>query len=210
MFIALGIFFAGINVGACTFSDERAVFWRDTSAGMPTLPYYLAEVLADVPRIIVASCMYTRAFIFFFAYHEQLGSLLLLIQLLYINAFAIGYFVSTAVNRSMFGLTGTGMSLAWALVLSGTALYLYKVMNSSGYASVRWVWNVSAPRWAVEAFYLKEMELRKYNEVKHNFLGDTYSLAIYEKAILYMLYISLGWNIVSFALMKLLNQHKVK
>lgn len=31
-----------------------AVFWRDTSAGMPTLPYYLAKVLADIPRIAVA------------------------------------------------------------------------------------------------------------------------------------------------------------
>jgi len=31
-----------------------AVYWRDTSAGMPTLPYYLAKVLADVPRMIVA------------------------------------------------------------------------------------------------------------------------------------------------------------
>ncbi|KAK3828723.1 MAG: hypothetical protein J3Q66DRAFT_435206 [Benniella sp.] len=173
MFMALGVFFAGINVGACTFGDEKAVFWRDTSAGMPTLPYYLAKVLADVPRIIVASCMYAGVFIFFFAYHEQLSSLLLLILLLYINAFAM-------------------------------------VMNSSGYASVRWVWNVSAPRWAVEAFYLKEMESRNYNEIKHNLLGDTYSFANYERAILYMLYISLGWNIVSFALMKLLNRHKVK
>ncbi|KAG0219434.1 hypothetical protein BGX31_011310 [Mortierella sp. GBA43] len=210
MFMALGVFFAGINVGACTFGDERAVFWRDTSAGMPTLPYYLAKVLADIPRIIVASCMYTGAFIFFFAYHEQLSSLLLLILLLYVNAFAMGYFVSAVVSRSMFGLTGTGMSLAWALVLSGTAPHLYKVMSSSGYASVRWVWNVSAPRWAVEAFYLKEMESRNYNEIKHNLLGDTYSFADYEKAVLYMLYISLGWNIISFALMKLLNRHKVK
>lgn len=49
-----------------------------------------------------------------------------------------------------------------------------------------------------------------YNEIKHNLLGDTYSFADYEKAIMYMLYIFLGWNIVSFALMKLLNRHKVK
>ncbi|KAG0326947.1 hypothetical protein BGZ99_008712 [Dissophora globulifera] len=210
MFMTLGVFFAGINVGACTFGDEKAVFWRDTSAGMPTLPYYLAKVLADVPRMIVASCMYTGAFIFFFAYHEQLSQLLILIFLLYINAFAMGYFVSTVVSRSMFGLSGTGMSLAWALVLSGTAPHLYKVMNSHGYAYVRWVWDISAPRWAVEAFYLKEVESRNYNELKHNLLGDTYSFDHYQKAILYMVYISLGWNVISFTLMKLLNRHKVK
>lgn len=35
-------------------SVNVAVYWRDTSAGMPTLPYYLAKFLADVPRMIVA------------------------------------------------------------------------------------------------------------------------------------------------------------
>lgn len=87
MFMALGVFFAGISVGASTFGDEKgrprlayieethfwelvlkgqlltrliflscflAVFWRDTSAGMPTLPYYMAKFLADVPRMVVA------------------------------------------------------------------------------------------------------------------------------------------------------------
>ncbi|KAI1320190.1 hypothetical protein EDD11_001795 [Mortierella claussenii] len=160
MFIALGVYFAGINVGACTFGEEKAVFRRDTSAGMPTLPYYLAKVLADVPRIIVAS--------------------------------------------------GTGMSLAWALVFSGAAPHLYLVMTSSGYTYVRWIWNVSAPRWAIEAFYLKEMEFRNYNEIEHNSLVDMYAFDHYQNAILNMVYISLGWNIIAFALMKLLDRHKVK
>ncbi|KAF9116038.1 hypothetical protein BGX27_005271 [Mortierella sp. AM989] len=214
MFMALGVFFAGINVGACTFGDEKgkfsSVFWRDTSAGMPTLPYYFAKVLADFPRMIVASCMYTGAFIFFFAYQEKLSTLLLLVFLLYINAFSMGYFVSTVVNRSMFGLAGTGMSLTWALVLSGTAPRLYQVMTSSGYSYVRWIWDISAPRWAVEAFYLKEMESRTYNEIKHNLLGDMYSFDDYQRAILCMVYIALAWNVVTFTLMKLVHRHKVK
>ncbi|KAF9403186.1 hypothetical protein BGZ94_004681, partial [Podila epigama] len=191
MFMSLGVYFAGISVGASTFGDEKAVFWRDTSAGMPTLPYYVAKVLADVPRMIVAACMYTGAFIFFFAYRQQLSSLFLVILLLYINAFAIGYFVSAVVGRAMFGLTGTGMSLAWALVLSGTAPHLYKVMNSSSYQYVRWIWQVSAPRWGVEAFYLKEMDSRIYNEIKHNILGDMYAFEHYESAIMNMIYIGL-------------------
>ncbi|KAK3831371.1 MAG: hypothetical protein JOS17DRAFT_828956, partial [Linnemannia elongata] len=210
MFMSLGVFFAGISVGSSTFGDEKAVYWRDTSAGMPTLPYYLAKILADVPRMIVAACMYTGAFIFFFAYRQQLSSLFLVILLLYINAFSLGYFVSAVVNRSMFGLAGTGMSLAWALVLSGTAPHLYKVMNSHGYATVRWVWDVSAPRWGVEAFYLKEMDSRIYNEIKHNLLGDMYAFEHYEGAIMSMIYIGLGWNVLTFTLMKLLNRHKVK
>ncbi|CAO3571214.1 unnamed protein product [Mortierella alpina] len=210
MFMALGVYFAGISVGASTFGDEKAVYWRDTSAGMPTLPYYLAKILADVPRMLVAACMYTGAFIFYFAYRERLSELFLVILLLYVNAFALGYFVSSIVNRSMFGLSGTGMSLAWALVLSGTAPHLYQVMNNHEYTYVRWIWDVSAPRWGVEAFYLKEMENRMFNELKHNMLGDTYAFEHYESAILSMMYIALGWNVVTFAMMKLLNRHKVK
>ncbi|KAF8933200.1 hypothetical protein BGZ47_010990 [Haplosporangium gracile] len=210
MFMSLGIFFAGISVGCATFGDEKAVYWRDTSAGMPTLPYYLAKFLADVPRMIVAACMYTGAFIFFFAYRQQLSSLFLVILLLYINAFSLGYFVSAIVNRSMFGLVGTGMSLAWALVLSGTTPHLYQVMTSPGYATVRWVWDVSAPRWGVEAFYLKEMEPRIYNEIKHNVLGDMYAFEHYDSAIVSMIYIGLGWNVLTFTLLKLLDRHKVK
>lgn len=78
--MTLGVFFTDINVGACTFVNERgmllaismqkleqipnrwlslslsfvAVFWRDASVGMTTLPYYLAKVQADIPRIVVA------------------------------------------------------------------------------------------------------------------------------------------------------------
>ncbi|KAF9431406.1 hypothetical protein BGZ76_000340 [Entomortierella beljakovae] len=210
MFMSLGVFFAGISVGSCTFGDEKAVFWRDTQAGMPTLPYYIAKILSDFPRMVVASCMYTGAFIFFFAYHEKLSTLLALVLLLYINAFSVGYFVSTVVNRSMFGLAGTGMSLTWALVLSGTAPRLYQVMTSDGYYWVRWIWYISTPRWAVEAFYLKEMESRNYNEIQHNFLGDLYSFGEYRHAILCMVYIALGWNAAAFTMMKLLNRHKVK
>ncbi|KAF9913217.1 hypothetical protein BX616_010139 [Lobosporangium transversale] len=210
MFMTLGIFFAGISVGTRTFGDEKAVFWRDSSAGMPTLPYYLAKILADVPRMIVATCMYTSSFIFFFAYNQKMTQLLALVLIIYINAFALGYFVSAAFNRSMLGLAGTGMSLTWALVFSGSSPRLYKVMTSPRYASVRWLWTVSAPRWAVEAFYLKEMEFRDYNELKHHLLVDTFSFDNYKKAISYMLYIALCWNLIVFMLMKLLNRHKVK
>ncbi|KAG0269130.1 hypothetical protein DFQ27_004703 [Actinomortierella ambigua] len=161
MFMCLGIFFAGISVGITTFGHEKAVFWRDTSAGMPTMPYYLAKVLADIPRVLVAACLYTGAFIFFFSYRQTLSSLLLIITLLYINAFVIGYCVSALVSRSMFALVGTGMALTWSLVFSGTAPHLIKVMRTPSFKNVQWLWAISGPRWGVEAFYLKEMKSRE-------------------------------------------------
>ncbi|KAG0242721.1 hypothetical protein BGW41_003617 [Actinomortierella wolfii] len=121
-----------------------AVFWRDTSAGMATLPYYLAKVLADIPRVLVA------------------------------------------------------------------APHLYKVVNSPGFRNVQWLWAISGPRWGVEAFYLKEMKSRDYNELTHNRLDDTYSFEDYDATIWNMIYISLGWHVLTLILIKLLDRHKAK
>ncbi|KAG0230455.1 hypothetical protein BGW42_000932 [Actinomortierella wolfii] len=206
MFMCLGLFFAGISVGITTFGHEKAVFWRDTSAGMATLPYYLAKVLADIPRVLVAGKPKSTIENVL----QPLSSLLLIITLLYINAFAIGYCVSTFVSRSMFALVGTGMALAWALVFSGIAPHLYKVVNSPGFRNVQWLWAISGPRWGVEAFYLKEMKSRDYNELTHNRLDDTYSFEDYDATIWNMIYISLGWHVLTLILIKLLDRHKAK
>ncbi|KAF9974922.1 hypothetical protein BGZ73_001583 [Actinomortierella ambigua] len=156
------------------------------------------------------ACLYTGAFIFFFSYRQTLSSLLLIITLLYINAFAVGYCVSTLVSRSMFALVGTGMALAWSLVLSGTAPHLEKVMSAPNFKNVKWLWAISGPRWGVEAFYLKEMKSRDYNELAHNRLGDTYFFEEYDATIWNMMYISLGWHVLTIILIKLLDRHKAK
>lgn len=63
IFVSLGVLFAGINAGTTTFGKERVVYWRDTSSGMATTPYFFAKVLADVPRILMASLSFTLALI---------------------------------------------------------------------------------------------------------------------------------------------------
>jgi hypothetical protein len=47
IFMSLGVLFAGISVATQTFGNERVVFWRDTAAGMPTLPYFIAKVIVE-------------------------------------------------------------------------------------------------------------------------------------------------------------------
>ena len=38
VFMSMGVLFAGISAATGTFGHERVVYWRETSAGMPTMP----------------------------------------------------------------------------------------------------------------------------------------------------------------------------
>ncbi|CAI2163804.1 207_t:CDS:10 [Funneliformis geosporum] len=53
VFFALGSTFSGIS-GNSTFGYEKVVYWRDTSSGMRSLPYFLAKVTADIPRYFLS------------------------------------------------------------------------------------------------------------------------------------------------------------
>lgn len=90
VFLCLGVLFAGIAAGSSTFGSERVVFWRDTSAGMPALPYYIAKAAADIPRIIVSSFLFTTTFILFFDYRSALYDIFAVVLLVYMTAFGMG------------------------------------------------------------------------------------------------------------------------
>mmetsp|Transcript_25376 Transcript_25376/g.47367 ORF Transcript_25376/g.47367 Transcript_25376/m.47367 type:complete len:695 (-) Transcript_25376:677-2761(-) len=64
IFLTLGVFicwissFAGMIEGIYTFGAEQVVFWRHTARGLPTIPYFLAKVASDVPRILLNSALF--------------------------------------------------------------------------------------------------------------------------------------------------------
>ncbi|CAG8440511.1 6656_t:CDS:10 [Acaulospora morrowiae] len=162
VFMALGATFCGINAGTATFGYERVVYWRDTAAGMRTVPYFLAKVVADIPRILLASLMYSLAFILFYAYRAPFYEVYLIVLLCYMATWAMGYFLSSVVPKEKLGLAATGLALACGLVLNGATPRLELVMSDNTYKFLRWLWFVSAQRWIVEAFYLRELSPRAY------------------------------------------------
>jgi hypothetical protein len=161
MFICLGILFAGISVGAQTFGREKIVFWRDTSAGMAAIPYFLAKFLSDIPRIMLGSLMYSVALILFYPYRQLFSNLMLVIFLVYFVSYAMGYFIGIYFPLAKSSLIGTGFALLFSLVLAGEIPKLDVIRSEEGYASISWLWDTSAPRWAIEAFWLKEIQARQ-------------------------------------------------
>ncbi|KAF9358188.1 hypothetical protein BGX26_002309 [Mortierella sp. AD094] len=208
VFVALGVCFAGISVGAVTFGNEKIVYWREKSSGLLTLPYYLAKVIADIPRIVLAGIMFSLSLIIFFNERSNYFYLLFIIIMLYAVAFAMGYILSAIVPQNRVALVGTGFTLAWAIVFSGDAPDLADVMSTSGYSATRWLWVVSAPRYAIEAIYLREIQARPWQEITNGQLAHTYNIWEFWWCFQAMACILLGWHVLAFFSFKLMDRSK--
>ncbi|KAI1315793.1 hypothetical protein EDD11_000347 [Mortierella claussenii] len=211
VFIALGVCFAGISVGAMTFGNEKIVYWREKSSGLLTFPYYLAKVIADFPRIILAGIMFSISLIIFFNERSNYFYLLFIIIMLYAVAFAMGYLLSALIPASRVALVGTGFTLAWAIVFSGDAPDLADVMRDDaggGYRATSWIWTISAPRYAIEAIYLREVQARPWTEIKDAPLAHTYELDQFWWCFRAMAWILLGWHVLAFVSFKLKDRAK--
>ncbi|ORX56125.1 hypothetical protein BCR36DRAFT_346791 [Piromyces finnis] len=209
IFIALGVLFSGMSVGSGTFGNEKVVFWRDTSAGQPTISYFLAKAVADIPRIIIAAIMFSFSFILLFPYHSSLWMIFLIVLSLYFCAFAMGYFLSIIFDKKIVALASTGFSLAWSLVLSGIIPNLSDLKNNNILKHFEFLWSLSAPRWAIEMFWLVEVKAREY-EIDYTKLPHTYKETTWPTGFLYIFYITIGWNVLAYVFMKLLHRQNQK
>ncbi|RKP05526.1 hypothetical protein THASP1DRAFT_32637, partial [Thamnocephalis sphaerospora] len=210
VFLSLGCMFAGINVGAATFGNEKTVFWRDTSAGMNTIPYFAAKVMADLPRCVIAAFCFSLSFVMFYPYRSHYIYIFGTIVLLYFVAFNIGYFISAVVSKETVGLVSTAFALAWAIVFSGVIPDLSDVMHDESYDRVRWLWQVSAPRYATEAVFIKEVGARPFPEIREDRLAHEYNLNNYFSCLIAIVVIGMGWQFLALLFMKLMNRDKMK
>ncbi|GBC06719.1 hypothetical protein RclHR1_00700018 [Rhizophagus clarus] len=209
-FMALGVTFAGISAGGSTFGYEKVVYWRDTAAGMRTIPYFFAKFIADIPRLVIAAAMFTCSFILFYPYRALIVELYLIILLAYLAAWTMGYFLSAIVTKEKLGLIGTGFALGWGLVLSGANPKLDEVVTNDSFMYLRWLWSISAPRWEIEAVYLKEINPRKWYEIHTSSLNNTYKFNDFPICLRNIGLISMGWAAAAFFAMKLTNRDKQK
>ncbi|TPX56194.1 hypothetical protein PhCBS80983_g04712 [Powellomyces hirtus] len=210
MFIALGVIFAGVTVGGATFGRERVVFWRDASNGMPALPYFLAKWVADIPRIVMAAIMYSSALLLLLPFHGRLVDVFVLVLTLYFTSFCTGYFLSSVLEPHSVPLASTGFVLLWCMLFGGVTPDLLDVLTKDMYAPFRWLWAISAPRWMIEAWYIKETAARPWIELSEQPLGHGYHRDNYTTAIANVMYIGVGWAVLGLLGLKLVNRGKQK
>ncbi|ORZ40454.1 hypothetical protein BCR44DRAFT_1411441 [Catenaria anguillulae PL171] len=210
VFMSLGAMFAGISVATNTFGNERVVHWRETAAGRPTMPYFFAKMLADFPRIVVAAFMFTLSLILFWPYRSHFMVIYAVSLLLYFCAFPMGYVLSIWVNKESVGLVGTGFALLWSLVLSGMIPSLEKVKTSGVYDGIAWLWDISPPRYGVEAIYIKEVMARPFAENSEEVQLYGYKLSHFFPNLAIMAGIGLCWCLMALISLKLANRSQFR
>lgn len=200
IFICFGVLFAGISAGGNTFGSERIVFWRETSNGMSTLAYYVAKVLADIPRIVLACALFTLGFSVFYPYRSSIFEIGLIFLLLYLNSYAMGYFLSAVVRKERVALAGCGISLLFGLLLSG-------VLTTKGIENLLMI---SPARWAIESFWLTEVPKRAFKDDLAETIPKGYSLNGLGRTYIAMLILFTGWHILAFTFLKLSHRKQKK
>ncbi|KAI9294493.1 hypothetical protein K502DRAFT_365782 [Neoconidiobolus thromboides FSU 785] len=209
-FLSWGIGFAGISVGSGTFGNERTVYWREASSGIPTFPYFIAKSLSDIPRILIASLMFTCSLIAVYPNSSDFSQLLWIVTALYYWGFSTGYFISALVRKEKASLVGVVVALFWAIAFSGVQPTLRQVQTEWG-PNIFWLFNFSAPRWAIAAFYIVETEAKGYmdpEKIGQKWFG--YSGDSYAGNLLIVLAIGFVWQLFAFLAFKLANREKMQ
>lgn len=216
-FLAWGIGFAGIAAAAGTFGNEQVNYWRESAAGLSTMPYFFAKILADFPRIFFAAVFFFAAFMTRFQTTGNLSDVFLIVLLLYWFGFALGYLVSQVVPISKAALTGVLLALVFSIAISGSNPSMKEVND---YPSSRsWLWDISGPRWALEAFYVNEVKFyktvhggpldgEKYIDISSGLDNRGYDVNAVSSCLTNIFLCGLGWGSIALVLMLLTYSEK--
>ncbi|ORZ40610.1 hypothetical protein BCR44DRAFT_1425381 [Catenaria anguillulae PL171] len=198
---------------ANTFGLERVVYWRDVSTGMPTFPYFLGKVFVDLPRVVMGGIMFSVALMFLWPYRGEWWPLMVAVVALYFAAFSMGYFISTIALPSSTGIMATSFSLFWALVLGGVIpAYSEVLKQGTVYNVFRPLWDLSAPRYFIEATFLLEARGRMFEELKSSeiYTDLGYDRDGYWNAVVNIVVIGFLWQTMALLGMKLTAREKQK
>jgi len=103
---------------------------------------------------------------------------------------------------------GVVVALIFAIVFAGSNPKLPEVDDD--YPGMKWVWDISAPRWGIEAFYVSNVEHYNYMDIDGGLNDRGYNIDNFNTDILNIFLIGGGWMILSFLALKLIDRSKHK
>ncbi|CAG8467173.1 11111_t:CDS:2 [Funneliformis mosseae] len=85
---------------------------------------------------------------------------------------------------------------------SAQACFKNKMKINTQFRFIRWLWEISTPRWTVEALNLKELYPRWWYEIHISPLSYTFSFSDYPICLRNIAIISVSWTVAAFFAMK--------
>ena len=208
IYLAFGISFAGVAVAAGTFLNETPNYWREAAAGMFSLPYFYAKLLADIPKIFSAAFFFWSAFNATFSATGSQGDFYLTLVMMYWFGFSIGYITSQIASKELVPIVGVMIALIFVAAFSAPGDF--------------WFRKLSSPRWTIESFFLTSTsyyntlpEGSGYEGQPYIDLQPTYNYYLFKEDnfgndILYSFLCGVFWSFIGFLIMVLSNLEKKK
>eukprot|EP00762_Andalucia_godoyi_P001573 ANDGO_00205.mRNA.1 ABC transporter G family member 24 len=205
VFVCWGLSFAGAATAVGTFGFEEPNYFREVGSGMRTFPYYLSKAIAELPRIGFAALFFELAFLGIYETTVNVMVLYAIALLLYANGVAIGYVLTALIGVGLTPLFAVVLTLLFSTALSGTTTALPAV-------DPHWMWlyDISYARWAVNAYYVLEVQNYDFYDVERGYEAYGYHSDDIPRCLGYMTLIALGWYTVAYMIMIMSNRSKKK
>lgn len=213
-FMAFGIIMTSIAGASSTFGAETTNYFRECSAGLSTTPYFVAKVIVDIPRILIASMFFYAAMSLQLADLSDDGQLFWLIFFMFWAAFALGYFTTLCVGYKSASLTGVLVALLMAISLGGTNPTVADIKDYP--IPIKWIWSASPIRWANEAYEVSQLKhFQTYKSEQYMNIDVTlndwgFNVDNYDRNVINIFICGLVWNFVTMVLMVVWNADKKK
>eukprot|EP00040_Diaphanoeca_grandis_P035847 m.226409 g.226409 ORF g.226409 m.226409 type:complete len:1088 (-) comp33490_c0_seq1:114-3377(-) len=214
--MGLAITFAAVATAINTFGRERVIYFREASAGLNTIPYFMGKFAVDFLSIVLASTFFWLGLSSNFSSLGSEASLFLIVLGFYCFGWGLGYVLSIVSDVSNANVLGVAASVLFCVLLGGSTPTLHEV--DAEFSEWKWLWALSAPRYLIEAFFINELAFYETNPLNHSEIyintTSTYELWDYDRHTLdhnidVAFGISFGW--IAFAcLLMILLDHKQK
>mmetsp|Transcript_15040 Transcript_15040/g.27083 ORF Transcript_15040/g.27083 Transcript_15040/m.27083 type:complete len:149 (+) Transcript_15040:25-471(+) len=139
----------------------------------------------------------------------SVGNFYLIVFALYFVFFSIGYTISILVSYHDAPLVGVVYTLFWCIIFSGTNIRLTERSNMSSFE--QFLFQASPPRWAIEAFYVNEMQFYKgYLDISSQLNYYQYDIDNFAIDIQSIFIITLVYYGLTIIFMKMIGRSKMK
>ena len=218
--LGMAICFAGIATSVYTFGGEKAIYWRECQAGLSTVAYFMGKMLVDVLRLVIAAAMFFVGFLMMYSTQGSYNDLFTVILGYYTFGWALGYILSMAVPVESAPMAGVAAAVIWCILFGGITPSLREVNDEKGvYNDLRFLWDLSGPRWFNEAYYINEISYYGKNPLNESApyvnLTTAYSMHDYDQdnfdaSIGYGYLLAVGWAVLSLIVMMITNLDRKK
>ena len=153
-YMCFGITFAAIAISSATFGAEAPNYWREASAGLQTVPYFVAKTLVNVPRIVAAAFCFWVTYNISFVVTGNPSGYYATFLMAYWFGYNLGYLVSQLVPMRMVSIFAVMVALIFVIAFgkAGSA-------DSEAMANI---YKLSGPRWVMEGFTILSLQYYEY------------------------------------------------